>query len=382
MSGPYAPVTQEKLDAATDKPLPAAQRLKTNIDDFLTGNVVEPLAQRGYPNLGAALATVPSVAAEMMIPSTTGELQAGVIPFPGAKLTKAAKDAIKVEGRGATIINSMKEKIGGKIQELRPTTSINKQSWFDDIGGSAGIKQNLDELAKLNSDDTKISRLTDQIKKFSKKASENKNADIRMNYEKQHDKAMDNLIDHINTNQSEIKLPPKKLDDLELFHGSKTGLSEIKEKHNPVGIDFGGIFASPSEVSAASHGNNLYRTKINKADVLDQQKINEIIDDKKIEDILKKSTRLDPKSSTFEEDLDLLKESVLQNKNIFDLDLFQEDKIKHLVRTEDLGEASWELQTIRGKIAKALGYKAVEMPDEHGMSYLVFPGNKIEKIER
>ena len=262
MSGPYAPVTQEKLDSATDRPLPAAQRLKTNIDDFLTGNVVEPLAQRGYPNLGAALATVPSVAAEMMIPSTTGELQGAVIPLPGMK------------------------------------------------------------------------------------------------------KAL------------------KKIDDLELFHGSKTGLSEIKERHNPVGIDFGGIFASPSEVSAASHGDNLYRTKINKADVLDQQKINEIMDDKKIEDIFKKSTRLDSKSLTFEEDLDLLKESVLQNKNIFDLDLSQENKIKHLVRTDDLGEASWELQTIKGKIAKALGYKAVEMPDEHGMSYLVFPGNKIEKIER
>jgi hypothetical protein len=89
--------------------LPAAQRLKTNIDDFLTGNVVEPLAQRGYPNLGAALATVPSVAAEMMIPSTTGELQGAVIPglglkkalkssvtaMPGAKLAPEASRAIK-----------------------------------------------------------------------------------------------------------------------------------------------------------------------------------------------------------------------------------------------------------------------------------------------
>ena len=99
MSGPYAPVTQEKLDSATDKPLPAAQRLKTNIDDFLTGNVVEPLAQRGYPNLGAALATVPSVAAEMMIPSTTGELQGAVIPMPGLKKgIKKVTEAMKVEG--------------------------------------------------------------------------------------------------------------------------------------------------------------------------------------------------------------------------------------------------------------------------------------------
>jgi hypothetical protein len=96
MSGPYAPVTQEKLDAATDRPLPAGQRLKTNIDDFLTGNVVEPLAQRGYPNLGAALATVPSVAAEMMIPSTTGELQGAVIPMPFLK-GKALQSAKKAQ---------------------------------------------------------------------------------------------------------------------------------------------------------------------------------------------------------------------------------------------------------------------------------------------
>jgi hypothetical protein len=209
MSGPYAPVTQEKLDAATDKPLPAAQRLKTNIDDFLTGNVVEPLTQRGYPNLGAALATVPSVAAEMMIPSTTGELQAGVIPFPGAKLTKAAKDALKAEGKGAKVLEGLEEKMARKIQEVKPTTSLEKDSWFDDIGGSQGIKNNLDQLAKLNPDDTKISRLTDQIKKFSRQALENENYDIRMSYQKYRDKAMDDLIDHIDAFQSEIKLPQK-----------------------------------------------------------------------------------------------------------------------------------------------------------------------------
>jgi hypothetical protein len=60
---------------------------------------VEPLAQRGYPNLGAALATVPSVAAEMMIPSTTGELQGAVIPMPGLKKgIKKVTEAMKAEG--------------------------------------------------------------------------------------------------------------------------------------------------------------------------------------------------------------------------------------------------------------------------------------------
>lgn len=94
LGGPYAPVSPEKMSAAYDQEIPIAQKMKQSFDQFLTERVVDPLAQRGYPTLGAALATVPSVAADVLIPSTTGELQAGVIPFPGAKLTKAAKEAL------------------------------------------------------------------------------------------------------------------------------------------------------------------------------------------------------------------------------------------------------------------------------------------------
>lgn len=99
LGGPYAPVSPEKMSAAYDQEIPAAQKMKQSFEKFLTERVVDPLAQRGYPTLGAALATVPSVAADVMIPSTTGELQAGVIPFPGAKLSKAAKEALAKEGK-------------------------------------------------------------------------------------------------------------------------------------------------------------------------------------------------------------------------------------------------------------------------------------------
>jgi hypothetical protein len=152
MSGPYAPVTQEKLDAATDKPLPAAQRLKTNIDDFLTGNVVEPLAQRGYPNLGAALATVPSVAAEMMIPSTTGELQGAVIPGSGFK--KALKSSISA----------------------MPGTKLAPEA-------SRAIKQNkaIDLLEQLAADEVDISKLPNksEFKTFEKQYQEAKQLQSR-----------------------------------------------------------------------------------------------------------------------------------------------------------------------------------------------------------
>ena len=37
-------------------------------------------------------------------------------------------------------------------------------------------------------------------------------------------------------------------------------------------------------------------------------------------------------------------------------------------------EGSWEIQRLRGVLAKQMGFKAIAMPDEHGVSYLV-PGN-------
>ena len=201
MSGPYAPVTQEKLDAATDRPLPAAQRLKTNIDDFLTGNVVEPLAQRGYPNLGAALATVPSVAAEMMIPSTTGELQGAVIPMPflkGKALQSAKKaqaldllEKMSADDVDISKLPSMaeykklakdlkKEKLTKETEKLRDVRSEKTVEARKSADLSAkqifGSTQNmpyspalvLDDLAMENLDNPAIKKAYDKVEELSK----------------------------------------------------------------------------------------------------------------------------------------------------------------------------------------------------------------------
>jgi hypothetical protein len=201
MSGPYAPVTQEKLDAATDRPLPAGQRLKTNIDDFLTGNVVEPLAQRGYPNLGAALATVPSVAAEMMIPSTTGELQGAVIPMPflkGKALQSAKKaqaldllEKMLADDVDISKLPSMaeykklakdlkKEKLTKETEKLRDVTSEKTVEARKSADLSAkqifGSTQNmpyspawvLDDLAMENLDNPAIKKAYDKVEELSK----------------------------------------------------------------------------------------------------------------------------------------------------------------------------------------------------------------------
>ena len=80
-----------------EAPVPEIERFKQGLDTMLTKRVVEPLARRGYEDLGAGIATVPSTLAEALLPGSMGEMQA-VIPFPGAKLSKAAKEVLKEQG--------------------------------------------------------------------------------------------------------------------------------------------------------------------------------------------------------------------------------------------------------------------------------------------
>lgn len=42
-------------------------------------------------------------------------------------------------------------------------------------------------------------------------------------------------------------------------------------------------------------------------------------------------------------------------------------------------ESGWDLQRLRGELALALGYDAVEMEDEHGTTWLCLPGCAIKK---
>ena len=52
-----------------------------------------------------------------------------------------------------------------------------------------------------------------------------------------------------------------------------------------------------------------------------------------------------------------------------------------ILKVEDSTEAAIESQRLRGVIAKQAGFKAVEMSDEHGLSYLVLPGVRIVQVK-
>lgn len=147
------------------------------------------------------------------------------------------------------------------------------------------------------------------------------------------------------------------------YHGSPKIIKEIK----PSGT-FEGVFASPERSVAASHGDVIHKVQIPEQSILTDYDLNYSIDFDKTKDALKKSMPwLD------DDDLDLAWKAVIEDK-ANDLDA---NDLERIMKT-DPDEAVWEAQKLRGQVAKNLGYKAVEMNDEHGTSYLILPGSKID----
>lgn len=64
-----------------DTPIPGVDEAKRKFDDYLTEKIVNPMAQAGYEDLGAALATIPSTAVEAFVPSSAGDIMMGAAPF-------------------------------------------------------------------------------------------------------------------------------------------------------------------------------------------------------------------------------------------------------------------------------------------------------------
>lgn len=90
---PYKPVDAKDADKTE---IPKSRELKSKLDEWLTGNVVEPMAKAGYPNVGAGIATVPSSIAEFLTPESPYELAPGMagVRKMGRKAEKMSKDLL------------------------------------------------------------------------------------------------------------------------------------------------------------------------------------------------------------------------------------------------------------------------------------------------
>lgn len=152
---------------------------------------------------------------------------------------------------------------------------------------------------------------------------------------------------------------------MELFHGSNSVVSEVKD----IGL-FGGVFAHCNEDVALSHGSNLHVINVDDERVLTQHALSYELDYEAVCAALRNVAVVE------DDDFDMMYEIVIEEAS---LSSFDEEEVLRVFRADDLAEAGWDAQRMRGKVAAKLGYLAVEMDDEHGTSYLVLPGAEISQ---
>lgn len=150
---------------------------------------------------------------------------------------------------------------------------------------------------------------------------------------------------------------------MKLFHGSSSVVSEVKN----IGV-FGGVFAHCNESVALSHGDNLHIINVDEDRVLTQHALNYELD----YDVVCAALR--DVAVVEDDDFDMMHEIVIEEAALAD---FDEDEVLRVFHADDLAEAGWDAQRLRGKVAAKLGYLAVEMDDEHGTSYLILSGAEI-----
>lgn len=162
-----------------------------------------------------------------------------------------------------------------------------------------------------------------------------------------------------------------------LYHGCPSPLTDETVREGEL---FNGMFFSYSKAAARSHGfpNEycIYET--------------EVPDDQIVAVTM---LPYDERAQTFartrygEEDAGKMLDFICNDVNLYS----NEDaaatvrrvleKIDNVVEYYETDELAWALQREASIIAEALGYKAVEVPDEHGTSVIVCPGAKMKKIE-
>lgn len=135
----------------------------------------------------------------------------------------------------------------------------------------------------------------------------------------------------------------------ELFHGSPSELSSISGD----GV-FGGIFGASKE-AALSHGGMLH-VIVSPRPVTDFELNYEI-----------------------EGAYDVALELANGDEAMADAIMSKGCEVPESadIEPEDLGEAGWEIQRLRGILASRLGFTSVEMEDEHGTTWLCLPGCEV-----
>lgn len=142
---------------------------------------------------------------------------------------------------------------------------------------------------------------------------------------------------------------------MKLFHGSFSNTAPvIKVGEFAMSGDnvFDGIFASAESDVAGSHGDFVHAYSV--SSVADNSALND-----RIEEVIAFLS-------------DELESDEVENLAYAIADDKCDSRFEEMLSPRSCtGDAGWEMQRLRGRVAAALGFDAVEMEDEHGTSYLI-----------
>jgi len=182
-----------------------------------------------------------------------------------------------------------------------------------------------------------------------------------------------------------LRKPAKKKSMVRIYHGGGEGQDELLVEDKGL---FEGLFGSLSRESAESHGlGDVYFIDIPEEDLLTHDDLWQSgytefgpRSGKEIEQALR-----DIAPWADEDKIDDLYRIVVEDKYDDDLaeGLFPESEmpVDLMMLDDENARNSFFSQYLRGKLAKRLGYKAVDMNDEHGVSTFILPGQKLMRIE-
>lgn len=137
---------------------------------------------------------------------------------------------------------------------------------------------------------------------------------------------------------------------------------------------FGGIFASDSKGVALSHGDTIQEWEVEEEEILSHRDLrHELLYGDAVDAALRPAVIAIFKRDLSADEAFDLAEFVVGDKSLFGDDVFVagNETLISMLDAWDEGTADWRLQGLAGEVARRLGYAAVEMPDEHGTSYLV-----------
>ena len=170
------------------------------------------------------------------------------------------------------------------------------------------------------------------------------------------------------------KRAPATEDLIDLYHGSgfhDQDFLDVVDDPALGGFNYGAVFASPEKGASLSHGGKLYGTSINRRDVLYGDPAAYNTSDRKIQTALR-----DVVGKLDKDAMELAYEAIVLDKDIGDEGLrivFGNGYLDH--------EYGLAQQAARAKFAGKLGYKAVSTNDEHGTSYMILPGRRLERVK-